>query len=145
MSNTNDEQIQKMLEEMGDHGAEDLFADRDPLFRKDTKMYQLLFEELKNLPADDLPADFARQITAQLAARQKHANAGRGEVALVASLAVAGVLLAFGLMIYIDGDTIQLAMTVWPKALLVIAFAFICFLVVQSLESNLLKKKYGLR
>ncbi|MEV4886436.1 hypothetical protein MRBLMN1_004997 [Chitinophaga ginsengisegetis] len=141
MSNTNDESIQRMLEEKGERAGEQALYN-DPGFRVDVKLYQLLFDELKKLPEADPPPDFARNVTAALAASGKKVKAGREELVIVVSLSVIGVLLAVGMIGWIGVDTIPLASVASPGMLFISVFVLTCFLIMQSLESKLLKKKY---
>ncbi|SKD10523.1 hypothetical protein SAMN05660461_6443 [Chitinophaga ginsengisegetis] len=142
MSNTNDESIQRMLEEKGERAGEQALYN-DPRFSVDVKLYQLLFDELKKLPEADPPPDFARNVTAALAASGKKVKAGREELVIVVSLSVIGVLLAVGMIGWIGVDTIPLASVASPGMLFISVFVLTCFLIMQSLESKLLKKKYS--
>jgi hypothetical protein len=143
MSNTNDEKIQRMLEEMGKRAGEQAPLNNDPQFSTDVKMYQLLFDELKKLPEADLPPDFARKVTAGLAASGKQVKTGREELVLVASLSIIGILLAIILIGWIGKDTFSLASIASPGILYISVFGLTCFLIIQALESKLLRKKYS--
>ncbi|MEZ2444717.1 hypothetical protein AB6805_23490 [Chitinophaga sp. RCC_12] len=142
MSNTNDESIQRMLEEKGE-GAGEQAPYNDPRFSADVKLYQLLFDELKKLPEADPPPDFARNVTAALAASGKKVKAGREELVIVVSLSVIGVLLAVSMIGWIGMDTIPLASIATPGMLFIAVFVLTCFLIMQSLENKLLRKKYS--
>lgn len=143
MSNANDESIQRMLEEMGKRAGEQAPLNNDPQLSADVKMYQLLFDELKKLPEADLPPDFARNVTAGLAASGKQVKAGWEELVLVVSLSVIGILLAVSMIGWIGMGTIPLASVASPGMLFISVFVLTCFLIIQSLESKLLRKKYS--
>nr|WP_295869910.1 hypothetical protein [uncultured Chitinophaga sp.] len=141
---TNDEKIQRMLEAMEKEAGEQTPLDLDPPFREDVKLYQLLFDELKNLPeAATLSPDFARNITSVLAASGKPAKKDRGELVLVVALSVAGLLLAVSMIGWIGTDAVPLTSFATPGMLFLSVFVLACFVTLQSLESRLLRKKYS--
>lgn len=143
MSNTNDENIQRMLEAMERKADDQAPFNSDLQFREDVKLYQLLFDELKNLPEADLSPDFVRNVTAGLAASGKRIKTGRVEPALVISFSVAGLLLAVSMIGWIGTDAIPLTFFTSPGMLFISVFVLACFVTIQSLESRLLRKKYS--
>jgi hypothetical protein len=138
MSETNDEEIQRMLEEMQDDVEKDFLLNKDGEFLEDARMYQLLFKELKNLPAAELSPGFATRLTRHIAASEQRAGAAREDLFIILSFTIAGILLAIGTVIWIGGfDTLHM-----PRPVVYCTvFAALCFLILQRLENSMMKRK----
>lgn len=139
---TRKDQEEREIQEWIERGLTDTPADAPSVHQEDLAAYRALFEALKEEPATGLPYGFSAGVITRIRVRKDRLMDFRWNLILPFGLLFILVIIYLAAL-YIDSEYARTLVRLFLQFKWQIVFGIACFLVVQYLDQQLIKKKYA--